>query len=85
MTQLKKVAILLILIGKEKGQRVLELMDNDEIRAIIPELRKVTTVSTEMQTIIWDEFSALGFTKDMKAVDILDIIRFSFGGSKIKR
>lgn len=83
MTPLEKVAIFLVSIGLEKGQRIIALMDNSEINAIVPRIRSLTEISPEMQQIVWDEFKELGYEEQMNSVETLTIIRFLFNGSKI--
>ena len=83
MLPVKKVAIFLILIGVEKGQSIIALMDNGEINAVIPEIRSLTVLSQEIQQSIWAEFKELGYEDNMKPSDALTIIRFLFNGSII--
>ena len=80
---IKKVAIFLMIIGMEKGQSVIALMDNGEIKAIIPEIRNLTAVSPEIQESIWAEFKELGYEDTMNPSETLTIIRFLFNGSMI--
>lgn len=84
MPPLKKLAVFLMLIGVEKGQRIIALLDNSEIRAIVPELRKLAAVSPETRRTVLAEFAALGYRDDMTPFETLDIIRLLFGGRKIK-
>ena len=83
MLPIKKVAIFLMLIGVEKGQRIIALMDDGEINAIIPEIQTLTTISQKSQESIWTEFKELGYEDNMKPSEALTIIRFLFNGSKI--
>lgn len=85
MIPIKKVAIFLMAIGVEKGQSIIELMDNGEIKAVVPEIRSLTAISPEMQKSIWAEFKELGYEDKMKPSEALTIIRFLFNGSKISR
>lgn len=85
MIPIKKVAIFLMTIGVEKGQSIIELMDNGEIKAVVPEIRSLTAISPEMQKSIWAEFKELGYEDKMKPSEALTIIRFLFNGSKISR
>lgn len=78
MTPQKKVAIFLMMIGMEKGQRILTLMDDREIKAVVPEIRGLTAVSREIQEGVWAEFADLGYAADMKPAEALTIIRFAF-------
>lgn len=84
MTPLKKVAVFLMIIGVEKGQSVLALMDNGEIKAVVPEIRRLTAVSQEIQENIWVEFKELGYQDKMKPAETLTIIRFLFNGRVIR-
>lgn len=70
-------------IGAKKGQRIIALMDNSEINAVIPQLRGLTVVSQETQKLIWDEFKGLGYEDAMNPSETLTMIRFLFNGSKI--
>ncbi len=85
MKPLEKVAIFLVIIGLEKGRKVIELMDTAEISAIVPEIRKLIEISQERQESIGAEFKQLGYKEDMHPSEILSIIRLLFNGSKIKR
>lgn len=80
---IKKVAIFLMIIGMEKGQSVIALMDNGEIKAIIPEIRNLTAVSPEIQESVWAEFKELGYEDAMNPSETLTMIRFLFNGGKI--
>lgn len=83
ITALKKVAIFLMIIGVEKGQSIIALMDNGEINAVIPEIRRLTEVSRDVRESVWAEFKELGYEDKMKPSEALTIIRFLFNGSKI--
>ncbi len=83
MTPLTKVAIFLMLLGVEKGQRIIALMDNGEIKAVVPAIRRLTAVSQEIQESVWAEFQELGYEDKLKASEALTIIRFLFNGTKI--
>lgn len=80
---IKKVAIILIIIGVEKGQNIIALMDNDEIKAVVPEIRNLTVLSPEVKESVWSEFQDLGYEDNMKPSEVLTVIRFLFNGSKI--
>lgn len=84
MTPLKKVAVFLMMIGAEKGQSILALMDNGEIKTVVPEIRNLKAVSQEMQESIWAELKELGYEDKMKPAEALTIIRFLFNGRKIR-
>ena len=83
MVPIKKVAIFLMIIGVEKGQSIIALMDNGEIKAVVPVIRSLTAISQEMQDSVWAEFKELGYEDKMKPSEMLTIIRFLFNGSKI--
>ena len=72
-----------MLIGVEKGQRIIALMDNGEINAVIPEIRSLTVLSEEIQESTWNEFKELGYEDNMKPSETLTLIRFLFKGSTI--
>ncbi|EGO65063.1 hypothetical protein ALO_04693 [Acetonema longum DSM 6540] len=84
MTPLEKVAIFLVSIGLETGQRIIALMDTSEINAVVPQIRSLTEISPEMQGIVWDEFKELGYEAQMNPVETLTVIRFLFNGSRIR-
>jgi flagellar motor switch protein FliG len=83
LTPLKKVAIFLMLIGLEKGQGILALMDNAEINAVIPEIRRLTAVPEGILEGVWAEFREWGYEETMNPAEALTIIRFLFDGRKI--
>lgn len=83
MTPIKKAAVFLMILGVEKGQRVIELMDNGEIKAVVTEIRKLTELSQNIQESVWNEFKELGYEEQMKPSEALTIIRFLFNGTKI--
>lgn len=83
MKPLEKAAIFLVIIGLERGRTIIELMDNGEIHAIIPEIRKLTELSTQVQETVWSEFEELGYNDKMKPSEVLYLIRLLFNGSKI--
>jgi len=72
-----------MIIGVEKGQKIIAMMDNGEIKAIVPEIRSLTAVSPEIQERVWAQFKELGYEETMKPSEILTIIRFLFNGSAI--
>ena len=65
-----------MMIGMEKGRSIIEFMDNGEIKVVVSEIQKLTTVSQDMQKSVWAEFQALGYEDAMKPVEALTIIRF---------
>jgi len=83
LTSIKKVAIFLMMIGVERGQRIIGLMDNGEINAVVPEIRSLTDILPEIQESVRAEFVELGYEDKMKPSEVLTIIRFLFNGSKI--
>ncbi|MDT8903985.1 hypothetical protein [Anaeroselena agilis] len=83
MTALKKVAVFLMIIGVEKGQRIFQLMDNSEIKAVVPEIRGLTAVTRQTQETVWAEFKDLGYEDNMNPAEALDIVRLLFNGRKI--
>lgn len=80
---LQKVAIIFAIIGFEKGRNIIELMDSDEIKAVVPEIRNLLELSPQVQQKVWAEFEQLGYEDNMRPSEILGIIRLLFGGSKI--
>jgi|GEM_PF-730946 len=85
MQLLDKTAIFLLLIGAEKGQKVISLMDTGEIKAVMPAIRRVSKIEPAIQTEIWQEFADLGYEASMSPAEILTIVRFLFAGSRIER
>jgi len=81
---INKVAVFLMAIGLEKGQNVIALMDNSEIKAVVSEIRSLKSITPEMQETVWSEFKQLGYEEEMKPPEILTIMRFLFNGSKIR-
>lgn len=84
LTPLKKVAVFLMLIGADKGQRIIALMDTGEIKAVVSEIRKLAALSPELRRTVLAEFAALGYRDDLTAFETLDIIRLLAGGRKLK-
>lgn len=83
MVPIKKVAIFLMIIGVEKGQRVISLMDTDEIKVIVSEFRSIAVITQDIKDSVVAEFKELGYEDSMKPTEVLTIIRFLFNGSKI--
>lgn len=83
MKLIEQVAIFLLLIGFEKASRIIALMDNDEIKTIVPKINKLVEVSPEMQKSIWTQFIELGYNEEMTSPEVLTVIRMLFNGSKI--
>ena len=84
MLPIKKVAIFLMIIGVEKGHSIIALMDNGEIKAVVPEIQRLTAISPEIQESVWAEFKELGYEDKQKPSEVLTIIRFLFNGSRIR-
>ena len=72
-----------MIIGLGKGQSIIALMDNGEINAVVPEIRRLTALVPETQESVWAEFKELGYEDKMNPSETLTIIRFLFNGSKI--
>lgn len=85
MLPVEKAAVFLMIIGMEKGQKIIEVMDNGEIKAVISEIKNIKSISREIQESVMTEFKELGYEEQMKPSDILTIIRFLFNGSKIRK
>ena len=85
MTQLQKAAAFLLMIGLEKGRRILDLMDSDEIKSISSEFAKLTELSPKIQERIRDEFVQLGYEPAMSPAEALYVLRQLFNGSKIRK
>lgn len=83
MLPIEKVAVFLLMIGMKKGQSIIELMDNGEIKAVVSEIRRLTVISQETQESVMAEFKELGYKEQMKPSETLTILRFLFNGSKI--
>ena len=83
MKPLQKVAIFLLLDGLQKGKSIIALMDNDEIRTVIPEINNLPEISQEVQECVWQECKQLGYEEQTTPSDALNIIRLLFNGSKI--
>lgn len=83
MKPLQKVAVFLILIGVERGRRIIALMDSDEINAVVPAIRNLVGLSQEIQESVWAEFEQFGYADKMNPSEALGIIRLLFNGSKI--
>jgi flagellar motor switch protein FliG len=82
---LKKVAVFLMSIDREKGQNIIALMDNAEIRAVVTEIKRLPALSQEEKESIRAEFNELGYTEQQNPSEILTIMRFLFNGSKISK
>jgi len=80
---LQRAAIFLLLIGLDRGKKVFAMMDNSEIKIIVPEINKLTTLSQDLQKSVWTEFKQLGYEATTTSSDVLGMIRSLFGGSKI--
>lgn len=83
LKSLQKVAIFLLIIGLDRGKSIISLMDNDEIRTVVPAIGKLSKISEEAQKIVWTEFEQLGYEENMSPSDALYVIRLLFNSSKI--
>jgi len=83
MMPIEHAAGFLLLIGQEKGQKIIALMDTREIQAIIPVLRRLQEVSPHVQQLVWEQFKNLGYEAGMNPAELLTLIRFSLDGSKV--
>jgi len=84
LTPLEKVAVFLMIAGVEKGRGIIALMDDSEIKAVVPAIRRLTAVSREMQASVAAEFAELGYEDDMSPSAALTVIRVLFDGRKIR-
>jgi len=82
LNSVQKVAAFLIIIGFEKGKKVMDMMDNAEIKNVLAELNKLE-LSPTMQGNILLEFEGLGYKAGMSPAEILYVLRQLFNGSKI--
>ncbi|MDF2634004.1 MAG: hypothetical protein K0R78_878 [Pelosinus sp.] len=80
---LEKVAAFLLLIGLERGRSIIALMDNNEIKALVPEIEKIIDLSSEIQESVRNDFEQLGYKDNMRPSEVLNVIRFMFNGSNI--
>lgn len=80
---LQKVAAFLLIVGLERGRSIIALMDNDEIKTIVPEFKKLSNLSSEIQESVREDFEQLGYEDKMKPSEALGVIRLLFDGSKI--
>lgn len=83
MNSVQKVAAFFIIIGLEKGKRVMDMMDNAEIKNVLAELGKLSEISPQVQETVIHEFVQLGYHHDMNPAEILYVLRQLFNGSKI--
>jgi flagellar motor switch protein FliG len=72
-----------MIIGMEKGQSIIALMDNDEIKAVVAAIRSLTVLTQESKASVWTEFEELGYNDQMNPSEVLTSMRFLFNGSKI--
>jgi flagellar motor switch protein FliG len=80
---LQKTAAFLLLIGFEKGSKVMDLMDSDEVKNILPEFGRLSELPSSAQGSVWREFVELGYEADMNPAETLYILRQLFNGGKI--
>lgn len=83
MNSLQKTVAFLLVIGLEKGSKVMDLMDSDEVKNIIPEFSNVSGLLPNVQENIWREFVELGYETKMNPVETLYVLRQLFNGGKI--
>ena len=83
LNPLQKVAVFLFMIGLEKGRKIMDLMDNTEIKKIFSEFGKLAEVSQNVQERVWYEFAQLGYTAEMNPAETLYVLRQLFNGGKI--
>ncbi len=83
MNSVQKVAAFLLIIGLEKGKKVMALMDSGEIKNIVAELNKLSELSPTIQEHVRNEFGQMGYETDMSPADTLYVLRQLFNGSKI--
>ena len=72
-------------MNQEKGQKIIALMDNAEIRGVVTEIKRLPEFSEEEKDGIRAEFKGLGYTEQMNPSEVLTIMRFLFDGSKISK
>lgn len=82
---LKKVAAFLMSMNQEKGQNIIALMDNAEIRAVVAEIKRLPEFSEEEKDGFRAEFKGLGYTEKMNPAEVLTVMRFLFNGGKISK
>ncbi|MBP2634449.1 MAG: hypothetical protein H6Q72_356 [Firmicutes bacterium] len=83
MNSVQKVAVFFIIIGLEKGKKVMDMMDNAEIKNVLAELGKLAELSPQVQETVLHEFEQLGYHHDMNPAEILYVVRQLFNGGKI--
>lgn len=84
LNALQKVAAFLFIIGLEKGRKIIDLMDSDELKNVLAEFGKLQGISPKMQENVWQEFVQLGYEEEMNPAEALYVIRQLFNGSKIR-
>jgi flagellar motor switch protein FliG len=80
---MQKAAIFLFMIGFEKGSKIMDLMDSDEVKNILSEFGKLAEPSPNVKESVWREFAQLGYETEMNPVEALYVLRQLFNGSKI--
>jgi flagellar motor switch protein FliG len=83
LNALQKVAAFLLILGLEKGRRIMALMDSDELKNVLAEFGKMQELSPSMQESIWREFEQLGYHEEINPGETLYVLRQLFNGSKI--
>lgn len=73
---MKKVAVFLMLLGPEKGRRILDQMDTAEIKAVVEQVQRLTVLAPELQDRVWKEFVELGYGEELNPAQTLTVIRF---------
>ena len=76
MMAIKKAAIFFLLIGDDKGRKVISLMDDAEIKQLVPAMRELKTIAPAQQRQVWQDFVDLGYETSMNAADTLTVVRF---------
>ncbi|MDU4960609.1 MAG: hypothetical protein E6X17_08095 [Sporomusaceae bacterium] len=84
MDAVQKAAVILLLLGLEKGGRIMQLMDTDEVRRIIAAWEQIRNLPETVQQSVWSEFIRLGYDESMKPAEALWILRQFFAGSRIR-
>lgn len=83
MNGVQKVAAFLLIIGLEKGKKVMALLDSGEIKNILAEFDKLSALSTAVQDRVCNEFRQLGYEEEMNPAQTVYVLRQLFNGSKI--
>ena len=73
----------MVLIGLEKGKKIMNLMDSDELKNVFTEIERLPELSPAMQEALWQELFQLGYEEKMTAVETLGVLRQLCNGGKI--